>query len=892
MKKIYTLLSIFLFCTMVSLNAQMAHVPNELLVQFKPGTDPEKVIDDYRTLGNMETGLTLGKLLSKTMNIYRLHYNDSQISGREMLMTLQNDRAVSIAQYNHYVFPRETLPDDPQFGSQWHHNNTGQTNGTEGSDIGSGLAWDITTGGVTALGDTIVVCVIEGGNLNHPDLTDNAWVNYGEIPDNGIDDDENGYVDDYFGWNVQSESDAGVFEGGHGTQVMGMIGAKGGNDLGVVGANWDIKIMSVAGESASNEASVVEAYNYALVQRQMYDTSNGASGAFVVATNASWGIDNGNPDDVPIWSAFYDTLGTYGILNCGATANNNVDIDVVGDIPTAAPSDYMISVTATNDDDVRTFSAYGATTVDLGAPGENVFTTSGNSGYGSTSGTSFASPLTAGVIGLLYSVPCESFAQLVRDDPQGAADYVRLALFQGVDPVPNLTGQTVTGGRLNAFNSLTIMLANCGEDLCLAPFGFDYSVSNDTVYSFDWTVFGGGEATIRFREVGAEEWNLMEGIVEGPFIVDSLPLCTPYEFQIAATCSEEDGELSFGESTLIETLGCCVATTEVLTADTTEMSVALSWEHGFNIEAYEVYYRVEGTTTWILLGTFEDGEADLEGLEGCTYYDILVKPACAEDFEEGVETTIRTKDCGICLDNLYCPSMGENTSDEYIDEVEIGGYSNQSGNDGGYALFEDTELELVPGETYEVNLSPGFTGSNFNEFFRVWIDLNQDGEFTNDEVMMSSEDASAQPVSDSISIPQDALPGSTRLRVVMKWMGFGSSEPAACATVVYGETEDYCITIADSVVTSTTNQNFTRFAVYPNPGNGIFHFDYDLISGKGNNNVILRVFDISGKQVRQTLFNGPRNTLDIQGLEDGMYFYHMAAANGEVLNTGKLLLVR
>ncbi len=243
----------------------------------------------------------------------------------------------------------------------------------------------------------------------HPDLIENAWFNYGEIPDNDIDDDANGYIDDYRGWNVESEDDDGIYAGGHGTNVMGMIGARGNNEFGTVGANWNVKMMSVAGENLFDEASVVQAYTYPLIQRQIFNETNGASGAFVVATNASWGIDNGNVDDVPIWTAFYDTLGQYGILNCGATANNNVNIDVVGDIPTAAPSDYMISVTATNSSDFRTFSGFGATTVDLGAPGEDVFTTSGQNGTTTTSGTSFASPLTAGVIALLYSVPCDVF---------------------------------------------------------------------------------------------------------------------------------------------------------------------------------------------------------------------------------------------------------------------------------------------------------------------------------------------------------------------------------------------------------------------------------------------------------------------------------------------------
>ncbi len=124
--------------------------------------------------------------------------------------------------------------------------------------------------------------------------------------------------------------------------------------------------------------------------RNMYNTSNGTQGAFVVATNASWGIDQGNPANYPVWCAYYDDLGSVGILNCGATANAQFDIDVVGDMPTGCSSDYMVSVTATNNQDVRTFSAFGATTIDLGAPGENVFMTAAGNSYGASSGTSFA----------------------------------------------------------------------------------------------------------------------------------------------------------------------------------------------------------------------------------------------------------------------------------------------------------------------------------------------------------------------------------------------------------------------------------------------------------------------------------------------------------------------
>jgi subtilisin family serine protease len=108
---------------------------------------------------------------------------------------------------------------------------------------------------------------------------------------------------------------------------------------------------------------------------------------------------SGQPADAPLWCAFYDSLGVHGILSAGATANNDVDIDAVGDLPTACPSEYLLSVTALNASNQRTFSGYGKTQVDFGAPGEDIFTTRRNNQYGTTSGTSFASPVAAGLVG-------------------------------------------------------------------------------------------------------------------------------------------------------------------------------------------------------------------------------------------------------------------------------------------------------------------------------------------------------------------------------------------------------------------------------------------------------------------------------------------------------------
>tara|TARA_Y100000589_G_scaffold328993_1_gene374414 strand:- start:1057 stop:4500 length:3444 start_codon:yes stop_codon:yes gene_type:complete len=476
MKKLTSLLS---FLALVTFNveaqksvpngAQGTTVPGELIVMFHSDLDPVLFCNKYKSVSGYKSGLRPVKVLSDLSHIHLMKYDDVRCDGDVLLRELSKDRAVEAAQYNHFVEDRAT-PNDPSFSQQWHHIQSGD------HDIDSDLAWDITTGGETAMGDQIVVAVLEGGgsNWDHTDLIANHWVNNGEIPGNGQDDDGNGYVDDYNGWNTTSNND-NISAGSHGTSVSGMIGAKGNNNNGGVGVNWDVGIMQIQMGGLS-ESNVISAYNYPYVMRNLFNNTNGQQGAFVVATNASWGIDLANPSNYPVWCAYYDDLGEVGILNCGATANAQYNIDTQGDMPTGCGSDYMVSVTATNSNDVRTFSAYGATTIDLAAPGENVYLPSGSSSYSSTSGTSFATPCVAGAIALVYSVPCSDLATSAMTNPQTTADMVRGYILEGVDVVSNLVGETVTGGRLNAFNSVSIAMGNCNSDFgCTDSLACNYS---------------------------------------------------------------------------------------------------------------------------------------------------------------------------------------------------------------------------------------------------------------------------------------------------------------------------------------------------------------------------------------------------------------------------------
>lgn len=438
------------FYSIFTVNAQTAkYVPGEILVKLNGEYSGKMFVQDFKKSNNQ---LSNPVLVSKSLNIWKFSFDENKTPMKTVLNSVAKNRNTQIVQVNHVITKRATTPNDSDFDRQWQYFQSND------KDIDAEEAWDITTGGTTANGHEIVVAVIDDGiQFDHPDMKDNIWMNTQEIAGNGIDDDGNGYIDDVKGWNTATNDD-NVGDLGHGTPVSGIIGAKGNNGIGVAGVNWDVKVMAIDGGTGVEE-EVIRAYSYALDNRKLYNETNGAKGAFVVATNASWGVDFGQPADAPLWCELYDTLGENGILNAGATINDDQDIDAVGDLPTACPSDFLITVTNMNQDDEKVqFAGYGKTTIDLGAHGENAFTITSGSGYGGFGGTSGATPHVTGAIALLYSAPNTSFAELAINDPEEAARRVRGYILDNVDPNTSIQDITTTGGRLNLFKSLQALM--------------------------------------------------------------------------------------------------------------------------------------------------------------------------------------------------------------------------------------------------------------------------------------------------------------------------------------------------------------------------------------------------------------------------------------------------
>ena len=459
----------------------------ELIVQLKNEVKAEIfiVLENEKNVAHWQTI----RCISEDWNIWLIATSDSLESVSFLLRCTKNNQVIS-AQPNIKATFRETKPNDIGFANQWYLKNTGQTGGTPGADIQATLAWDIATGGKTPQGDEIVFALIDDGIIKtNPDWTTNIWQNPNEIPNNGIDDDGNGFIDDVNGWNMVDKT-KDVTNGAHGIEVGGVASANGNNSSGITGVNWNVKLMTLKIDGSVDQ--IISAYDYIYKMRKLYNDTQGKKGAFIVASNSSFG-NGGFAKDQPLWCSYYDSLGKVGVLSFGATDNSNKNVDVVGDLPSTCPSNYLVVVTASDANDKKNLNAaYGPINVDIAAPGQSIYTLSGN-GYSFTSGTSLACPIAAGVAALAYSAPCAKLTDYAKSNPAGAALYLKSVMMGTADAIPSLKGLIVSGGRVNAFKTLQKIMSDCPtlQTPTIDPQNIDLLLTiypNPTDNSVNWNI--------------------------------------------------------------------------------------------------------------------------------------------------------------------------------------------------------------------------------------------------------------------------------------------------------------------------------------------------------------------------------------------------------------------
>jgi len=783
---------------------QLDYVLGELIVLFKADVDAEDWALQHDIFEAKSTGLHLEKCLSDRMNIWHIRFDDNAIDRFAFEKFLrQSDSNILQLQKNHFL-ERRSIPDDPDFIQQWWIINDGRV-GVLDADIDLEEAWALSTGGLTPLGDTIVVAVLDNGiKYDHPDLQGNLWTNNGEIENNGIDDDGNGYVDDYLGWNVNLENDniepetfGGGVQDSHGTEITGIIGARSDNGVGVAGVNWNIKVMTVNINIDLSEADMIAAYAYVLDQRIIYNESDGQKGAYVVATNLSYGDEDLDPDENPIWCNIYDTLGTHGILNCAATANTAINIDTIRDVPTSCTSDFLISVTASTIDDERTFGAFGANDIDLAAPGREIYSTS-IPNYGFATGTSFATPMVVGTIALLYSSPCSDLANLAQTDPAAAALMARSLIEDNVDTLSALQGEVRTGGRLNTGKAALALVSGCQS--CVVPTNLAEETTTDSVMLSFFQADSILAVDLRWRLRADTAWNLISEI-SSPFSLDGLTSCSTYDYQLISNCS--DGT---GDSTSIRqftTDGCCKF--PMIKREVTDDSILLTVVETPETNSFEVKFRHSDSTDFALVIFDTTNTAVIGDLSPCSTYEIELTALCDPllvntDF-------VSTLGCNTCIDSVYCVPTTTADSTQFIDSISVHTLAHQSGANGGYGDFTGGPgTRFKPGSNYELAVFPGSLDSVILETrYYLWIDLDQSGSFENETELLSLSDSTlSSPYSAPIRIPESAMLGSTRMRVASV-LETSSDTLLACDEITFGEAEDYCVEIIfDSLICPET----------------------------------------------------------------------------------------
>lgn len=458
-----------------------AFVEGELLIKYKNGVDSPSayslnaltgadVLEEFPDLGWQRVKIPAGNSFEKTISLYK------------------SNAAVESVQPNYYYHLLSTS-NDTRFGELY---------GMQ--KISAPAAWDLSTGS-----KAVVVANIDTGiAYNHEDLAANMWHNPGEIPNNNIDDDGNGFVDDYYGYDFfYNDSNPIDDAGGHGTHTSGTIGAVGNNSLGVVGVNWNVQLMAIkiyspnGGDSTS--AMLINAYNYVRMMKNR--------GVNIRVTNNSYGgcgeacgYDQATKDAI-------DALGEAGVLQVFAAGNSGQNVENTPFYPANYTSPSILTVAASDQSDNRAgFSNYGATSIDIAAPGAGILSTynASSNAYATLNGTSMATPHVTGAAALLAAY-----------NPNLSVASLKATLMNSVDQLTQWNGIVKSSGRLNIAKALqnqtvcSYALANSFQNISsvggafsidvVAPPNCDFSASSNN----SWITIsngnpGSGNSTLTF----------------------------------------------------------------------------------------------------------------------------------------------------------------------------------------------------------------------------------------------------------------------------------------------------------------------------------------------------------------------------------------------------------
>ena len=432
-----------------------------------------------------------------------------------------------------------------------------------------------------------------------------------------------------------------------------------------------------------------------------------------------------------------------------------------------------------------------------------------------------------------------------------------------------------SGARYSIMSSLGCTAPSGGT--CNVATGLAASSITSSSATLSWAaVTGAVSYNVQYRIVGAGTWTSTTSATNSKSIT-GLTASSTYEWQVQTVCSGGSSAYSTSSNFTTGAAAACGTPSGVTAGSLTNTGATISWGTVTGALSYNLNWKLSSSGTYTTITGISGTSYALSGLASCTSYNYQVQAICSAGAGSfSTAGTFTTTGCAV----TYCTSRGNNTTYEYISRVALGTINNLSGNNGGYGNYTALSTNLAGGTVNTITLTPGFTGSSYREYWKVYIDYNKNGVFTDAGENVATTNSTAA-ISASFTVPASALNGTTRMRVQMQYNAYPGT---SCSTYTYGEVEDYTVNItgnAQRPMAENESGAVSQMILYPNPTEGIVNVTFNSVHS-GNSSI--RIVDMIGKLVVSetlTVSEGENKfSFDMSGYNKGIYFVEVSDESG------------